>query len=97
VAFRSSVPYFTLFSYDKRSGKFYKRTCEHSTSPEEPYLWDNERTVFSVQYRPTPCFRQRSWGDYGHFCLVSACQQGYCKSNQPISLKLGVMIGSISQ
>jgi len=26
------------------------------------------------------------------FCLF-VCEQDYCKSNQPISLKLGVMIG----
>ena len=30
------------------------------------------------------------------FVFVCTCLQDYCKSNQPISLKLGVMIGSIN-
>ena len=34
-------------------------------------------------------------GLIGHVCL-SVCQQDYCKSNEPISLKLGVMIGPIN-
>jgi len=32
----------------------------------------------------------------GSVCL-SVCEQDYCKSNQPISVKLGVMIGPTSR
>ena len=31
------------------------------------------------------------------FVCMSVCQQDYCKSNQPISLKLGVVIAPTNQ
>jgi len=31
------------------------------------------------------------------FVCLSVCEQDYCKSNEPISLKLGVMIGSTNR